>query len=64
MKTILISIFGFLAALFFSYKKGASNQKQATENEQNKATIEAFKQSQEIQSDSAGFDRNKLVERL
>ena len=64
MKKILISIFGFLAALFFSYKKGASNQKQETENEQYKATIGAVKQSQKIQSHSAGFDRNKLVERL
>ena len=64
MRTILFGIVSFIISLVFSYKKGSSNQKQATENEQNKATIEAVNQSQEIQSDSAGFDRNKLVERL
>tara|TARA_R110000868_G_C10902456_1_gene764415 strand:+ start:878 stop:1090 length:213 start_codon:yes stop_codon:yes gene_type:complete len=48
MKTILLSIFGFLATLFFSYKKGASNQKQETENENYKNTLEIIKEKQEI----------------
>jgi len=64
MKTILISIFGFLSALFFSYKKGASNQKQATENENNENTFEIIKEKQEISDsvnnlDDAGL--NKLL---
>ena len=64
MKTILTSIFGFLAALFFSYKKGASNQKQETENENNENTFEIIKEKQEISDsvnnlDDAGL--NKLL---
>lgn len=43
MRRILFGIVSFIISLVFSYKKGSSNQKQATENEQYKATIEAVK---------------------
>lgn len=64
MKTILLSIFSFLSALFFSYKKGASNQKQETENDINKNTLNILNDKQEISDsvnnlDDAGL--NKLL---
>ena len=64
MKTILLSIFGFLSALFFANRTGASNQKQATENENNENTFEIIKEKQEISDsvnnlDDAGL--NKLL---
>jgi len=60
MKTILTSIFGFLAALFFSYKKGASNQKQETENENNENTLEIIKEKQEINENVDNLSNSEL----
>ena len=51
MKTILLSIFGFLSALFFANRTGASNQKQKLENDINKNTLNILNDKQEI-SDS------------
>ena len=64
MKTIIISLFGFLSALFFSYKKGASNQKQKIENEQTTNTLGTVKEKQEIDTyvDNLSDDElNKLL---
>jgi len=60
MKTILLSIFSFLAALFFSYKKGASNQKQETENENNENTLEIIKEKQEINENVDNLSNSEL----
>ena len=46
MKTILISLFGFITALFFSYKKGASNQKQKQEQANDKERIRILETTQ------------------
>ena len=64
MKTILISIFGFLATLFFANRTGASNQKQKLENDINKNTLNILNDKQEISDsvnnlDDAGL--NKLL---
>ena len=58
MKTIIISLFGFLAALFFSYKKGASKQKQKQEqaNDKEKIRILETKQKNRDYVDSLSDD--------
>tara|TARA_R110000868_G_scaffold195_3_gene1942 strand:+ start:428 stop:649 length:222 start_codon:yes stop_codon:yes gene_type:complete len=47
MRTILISLFGFIATLLFSYKKGASNQKQKQEQVNDKEKIRILETKQE-----------------
>ena len=64
MKIILLSIFGFLSALFFANRTGASNQKQKLENDINKNTLNILNDKQEISDsvnnlDDAGL--NKLL---
>ena len=39
MRTILISLLGFIATLLFSYKKGTENQKQKQEQSNDKEKI-------------------------
>tara|TARA_R110000868_G_C10594934_1_gene739919 strand:- start:483 stop:701 length:219 start_codon:yes stop_codon:yes gene_type:complete len=55
MRTILISLLGFLTALFFSYKKGTENQKQKQEQSNDKEKIRILE---------AKIETSKTIDRL